>query len=106
MVNGSSTSNLAYAAFNSFAVGADFVVALPTTRVAVMGPAGVEYVYKDELRKSRGSVRERLADETQAFDLASLPTTGTGIQLHIRPLPAPQRVSRRRQHYRLPRSIA
>ena len=26
-------------------------MALPTTRVAVMGPAGVEYVYKDELKK-------------------------------------------------------
>ncbi len=56
----------AYAAFNSFPVGADFVVALPTTRLAVMGPAGVEYVYKDELRKIRGSVKERMAKETDA----------------------------------------
>jgi acetyl-CoA carboxylase carboxyltransferase component len=56
----------AYAAFNSFPVGADFVVALPTTRVAVMGPAGVEYVYKDELRKIRGSVASRLQAETRA----------------------------------------
>ena len=56
----------AYAAFNSFSVGADFVVALPTTRVAVMGPAGVEYVYKTELRKIRGSVPEKLAAETKA----------------------------------------
>ena len=37
------------------------VVALPTTRVAVMGPAGVEYVYKDELKAIRGSVSERVA---------------------------------------------
>ena len=50
----------AYAAFNSFPVGADFVVALPTTRVAVMGPAGVEYVYKDELRKIRGAVAAKI----------------------------------------------
>ncbi len=56
----------AYAAFNSVSVGADFVVALPTTRVAVMGPAGVEYVYKDELRKIRGSVPARLKAETEA----------------------------------------
>ncbi|MEZ5567126.1 MAG: carboxyl transferase domain-containing protein [Halioglobus sp.] len=56
----------AYAAFNSFPVGADFVVALPTTRVAVMGPAGVEYVYKDELRKIRGSVARRVEQETAA----------------------------------------
>jgi acetyl-CoA carboxylase carboxyltransferase component len=56
----------AYAAFNSFPVGADFVVALPTTRVAVMGPAGVEYVYKDELRKIRGAVAGKLQAETAA----------------------------------------
>ncbi len=56
----------AYAAFNSFPVGADFVVALPTTRVAVMGPAGVEYVYKAELRKIRGTVADKVKAETQA----------------------------------------
>ena len=62
----------AYAAFNSFPVGADFVVALPTTRVAVMGPAGVEYVYKDELRKIRGSVAGKLQAETEAQVAAGL----------------------------------
>ena len=39
----------AYATFNSHFVGADLVFALPTARIAVMGPAGREYVYKDEL---------------------------------------------------------
>ena len=58
----------AYASYNNYPTGADFVVALPTTRVAVMGPAGVEYVYKDELRKLRGSAVERLAAETRAQD--------------------------------------
>jgi acetyl-CoA carboxylase carboxyltransferase component len=29
------------------------VLAFPTTRLAVMGPAGKEFVYKDELRKIR-----------------------------------------------------
>lgn len=62
----------AYAAFNSFPVGADFVVALPTTRVAVMGPAGVEYVYKTELRKIRGSVPAKLQAETEAQIAAGL----------------------------------
>jgi acetyl-CoA carboxylase carboxyltransferase component len=62
----------AYASFNSFPVGADFVVALPTTRLAVMGPAGVEYVYKDELRKIRGSVAERVTAETTAQLAAGL----------------------------------
>ncbi len=56
----------AYASFNSVPTGADLVVALPTTRVAVMGPAGVEYVYKSELRKIRGSVKKRVEAETQA----------------------------------------
>jgi len=62
----------AYAAFNSIAVGADFVVALPTTRVAVMGPAGVEYVYKDELRKIRQAVPEKIKAETAAQVAAGL----------------------------------
>jgi acetyl-CoA carboxylase carboxyltransferase component len=62
----------AYAAFNSFPVGADFVIALPTTRVAVMGPAGVEYVYKTELRKIRGSVDEKVQAETKAQVAAGL----------------------------------
>ena len=39
----------AYASFNSYFTGADVVLALPTARIAVMGPAGREYVYKDEL---------------------------------------------------------
>jgi len=56
----------AYASYNNYPTGADFVVALPTTRVAVMGPAGVEYVYKDELKKIRGSAKERLAAEAEA----------------------------------------
>ena len=62
----------AYASYNNYPTGADFVVALPTTRVAVMGPAGVEYVYKDELRKIRGSVEARIAKETEAQLAAGL----------------------------------
>jgi acetyl-CoA carboxylase carboxyltransferase component len=44
----------AYASYNNYPTGADLVLALPTTRLAVMGPAGKEFVYKDELRKARG----------------------------------------------------
>jgi acetyl-CoA carboxylase carboxyltransferase component len=51
----------AYASYNNYPTGADFVCALPTTRAAVMGPAGVEYVYKKELREIRGSVTQRIA---------------------------------------------
>jgi len=43
----------AYASFNCYPTGADLVLALPTTRLAVMGPAGKEFVYKEELRKLR-----------------------------------------------------
>jgi acetyl-CoA carboxylase carboxyltransferase component len=62
----------AYASYNNYPTGADFVVALPTTRVAVMGPAGVDYVYKDELRKIRGSVPDKIVKETQAQMSAGL----------------------------------
>jgi acetyl-CoA carboxylase carboxyltransferase component len=50
----------AYAAFNCYAVGADHVMALPTTRVAVMGPAGKEFVYKKEMRDMRAQAKSRL----------------------------------------------
>ena len=52
----------AYAAFNCYVTGADHVMALPTTRVAVMGPAGKEFVYKSELRAIRQSARARTAE--------------------------------------------
>ncbi|MFV1871975.1 MAG: acyl-CoA carboxylase subunit beta [Oleiphilus sp.] len=48
----------AYASYNCYATGADFVIALPSARAAVMGPAGIEFVYKDELRAIRGAVKE------------------------------------------------
>ncbi len=62
----------AYASYNNYATGADFVVALPTTRVAVMGPAGVEYVYKAELRKIRASIDGKINAETEAQMAAGL----------------------------------
>ncbi|MEI6877390.1 MAG: carboxyl transferase domain-containing protein, partial [Spirochaetota bacterium] len=49
----------AYASFNNYPTGADLVLALPTARLAVMGPAGKEYVYKEELRKLRDASTER-----------------------------------------------
>jgi acetyl-CoA carboxylase carboxyltransferase component len=56
----------AYAAFNCYAVGADHVMALPTTRVAVMGPAGKEFVYKKEMRDMRNRARARLQEALDA----------------------------------------
>lgn len=52
----------AYAAFNCYATGADHVMALPTTRVAVMGPAGKEFVYKQEIREMRDRAQSRLRE--------------------------------------------
>ncbi len=51
----------AYASYNNYPTGADLVLALPTTRAAVMGPAGVEFVYKDEIRDIRGELKKRVA---------------------------------------------
>jgi len=60
----------AYASYNNYPTGADLVLALPTTRLAVMGPAGKEFVYKDELRKVRGQaadmVKKGVATRTAA----------------------------------------
>jgi acetyl-CoA carboxylase carboxyltransferase component len=56
----------AYAAFNSYATGADIVLALPTTRVAVMGTAGKEYTYKKELQEVRAQAAARLKERIEA----------------------------------------
>ncbi len=55
----------AYASYNNYPTGADLVLALPTTRLAVMGPAGKEFVYKSELRKLRSSVKQQVAAALQ-----------------------------------------
>ena len=57
----------AYASYNNYPTGADFVVALPTTRAAVMGPAGVEFVYKKELRAIRSSLPKRTVAAAAEF---------------------------------------
>ncbi len=64
----------AYAAFNSYATGADIVLALPTTRVAVMGTAGKEYTYKKELQQMRAAAAAKIKEETGArFETGSAP---------------------------------
>ncbi len=59
----------AYVSWNSYHVGADFVFALPTARIAVMGPAGRQFVYKDEIRQIQKRFRQALVEgkeETEA----------------------------------------
>jgi methylmalonyl-CoA decarboxylase subunit alpha len=51
----------AYASYNSHFVGANMVFAMPMARIAVMGPAGKEFVYKDEMRQLDASYRKALA---------------------------------------------
>jgi acetyl-CoA carboxylase carboxyltransferase component len=51
----------AYAAYNSHFVGADLVLAMPMARIAVMGPAGKDFVYKDELRVVEADYQKALA---------------------------------------------
>ena len=62
----------AYASYNNYPTGADLVLALPTTRLAVMGPAGKEFVYKDELRKMRGAVSDRIKQGVQERTAAGM----------------------------------
>ncbi|MEL7372593.1 MAG: carboxyl transferase domain-containing protein, partial [Myxococcota bacterium] len=62
----------AYAAFNNYAIGADVVIALPTTRVAVMGPAGKEFVYKRELRALRAQAKIKHKEALDARIAAGL----------------------------------
>jgi acetyl-CoA carboxylase carboxyltransferase component len=62
----------AYAAYNSHYTGADMVFALPTARIAVMGPAGREYVYKDEMvaiqEKHRAAIRAGASPQDAASE--------------------------------------
>ena len=50
----------AYCAWNSHHIGADFVFALPSARIAVMGPAGRQFVYKEEYREILGSYQKSI----------------------------------------------
>jgi len=56
----------AYAAYNSYFVGADMVFAMPMARIAVMGPAGKDFVYKDEMRAIDAAYRKGLAEGGEA----------------------------------------
>jgi acetyl-CoA carboxylase carboxyltransferase component len=53
----------AYASYNNYPTGADAVFALPTARIAVMGPAGRQYIYKDEFREIMAAYRREVKDD-------------------------------------------
>jgi acetyl-CoA carboxylase carboxyltransferase component len=52
----------AYASYNSHFVGASRVYAMPMARIAVMGPAGKDFVYKQEIGDIQAAYRRALAD--------------------------------------------
>ena len=54
----------AYASYNSHFVGADMVFTMPMARIAVMGPAGKDFVYKDEIRALDTAHRKAIAGGT------------------------------------------
>ena len=64
----------AYASFNNYKLGADRVFALPTTRLAVMGPAGRSFVYKDEIK---AAIKEAAGIKAQV--IADALSAGEGV---------------------------
>jgi len=62
----------AYASFNNYPTGADFVIALPTTRAAVMGPAGINFVYKDEIKAIQQSKQGRLTQQAEQLEASGM----------------------------------
>ncbi|MDG2335380.1 MAG: carboxyl transferase domain-containing protein [Myxococcota bacterium] len=59
----------AYASWNSYFTGADRVFTMPMARIAVMGPAGKDFVYKNEMRKAAGDYAKAIesgASESEA----------------------------------------
>ena len=61
----------AYASYNSHFVGADMVFTMPHARVAVMGPAGKDFVYKSELKEAQALYRKLLADGASEEEAAA-----------------------------------
>ena len=60
----------AYASYNSHFVGADMVFTMPMARIAVMGPAGKDFVYKDEIRALDAAYRRQIAAGASDEDAA------------------------------------
>jgi acetyl-CoA carboxylase carboxyltransferase component len=60
----------AYASYNSHFVGADMVFTFPMARIAVMGPAGKDFVYKEELRAAASTYEQAVASGTSEAEAA------------------------------------
>jgi acetyl-CoA carboxylase carboxyltransferase component len=60
----------AYASYNSHFVGASVVFAMPMARIAVMGPAGKDFVYKQEIGEIEAAYRKALDSGTSEAEAA------------------------------------
>jgi methylmalonyl-CoA decarboxylase subunit alpha len=60
----------AYASYNSHFTGADMVFSLPMGQIAVTGPTGKDYVYKDEIRVLQQEFQRAIATGTPQRDAA------------------------------------
>jgi acetyl-CoA carboxylase carboxyltransferase component len=61
----------AYASYNSHFVGASMVFTMPMARIAVMGPAGKDFVYKDEMRGIEATHHSALEDGASEAEAAA-----------------------------------
>jgi acetyl-CoA carboxylase carboxyltransferase component len=61
----------AYASYNSHFVGASMVFSMPMARIAVMGPAGKDFVYKDEMRQIDKTYRSALSSGASEKEAAA-----------------------------------
>jgi acetyl-CoA carboxylase carboxyltransferase component len=66
----------AYASYNSHFVGADMVFTMPMARIAVMGPAGKDFVYKDEIRALDAAHRKAIAGGAAKADADAVRDAG------------------------------
>ena len=62
----------AYCAWNSYHIGADFVFSLPTARIAVMGPTGRQYVYKEEFRNIHQQYEQKVVAGMSNLEAAAI----------------------------------
>ncbi len=66
----------AYASWNSYFTGADRVFSMPMARIAVMGPAGKDFVYKDEMRQLAREYQEAIKAGESEQNAAAAQTAG------------------------------
>ncbi len=66
----------AYASWNSYFTGADRVFSMPMARIAVMGPAGKDFVYKDEMRQLTREYQEAIKAGESEQSAAAAQTAG------------------------------